>query len=306
MRKRGLLEIENLILENKDMIFIGSDLGPEVLENVKNRFPDQFYMEGISEAHVLGMASGLAMDGHRVYVNTIATFFVKRAFEQLAIDICAENLNVCIYGNGGGLVYGPLGHTHTCLDDFSILQSLPNLTILAPADENEMAEFVRSSASHNGPIYIRLGKGGDSIVTAHKKIEIGKANLFGKEAGDVLLISTGVMLQRCLISQEALSKENVLTSVLHFSTIKPFDRESLIKHVKKFKSVIVVEEHVRSGGLGSIISQELFKEKIIPESYFHFHLGDDYIADYGRQEELLDLIGITPKEISAKARESIR
>lgn len=305
MRKRGLLEIENNLMNDKKCIFIGSDLGPGILQKAKESLSDQFYMEGISEAHVLGMASGLSMDGHRVYVNTIATFFVKRSFEQLALDICCENLNVCIYGNGGGLVYGPLGHTHTCIDDFSILRSLPNLTILAPADEFEMAEFITQSRMHKGPIYIRLGKGGDKIVSNNQKIKIGKSNLYGEDSGKVLFITTGVMLQRALEARSILSNEGISSSVLHYSTVLPFDRAALLEKVDHFESVIVIEEHVEAGGIGSSVKEELFKASKIVKNFYHFNLGNDYIYEYGRQEELLDMLGVTSNKIIEKVKEFI-
>ncbi|ATH09187.1 hypothetical protein BIY24_14905 [Halobacteriovorax marinus] len=304
MRKKGLLEIENLISENKNVVFIGSDLGPDVLSDTKKNYPDQFFMEGISEAHVLGMASGLAMDGYIVYVNTIATFFVKRALEQLALDICAENLNVRLYSNGGGLVYGPLGHTHTCVDDFSILQSLPHLTILAPADENEMKSFIKESLTHQGPIYIRLAKGGDRVVSQKQDIRIGHANLYGKEKGDILFISTGVMLQRCLEVSESL-KGDCHSSVLHYATMRPFDDSSLLSYIDNFDSVIVVEEHMKNGGLGSTVSRVLFENKKTPNFYKHFHLGESYPMVYGRQEEILDYMGVTTENILSVCREII-
>lgn len=300
MRKMGLATISKLAKENSEVIFIGSDLGPGVLEDLKNEKPEQFFMEGISEAHVLGMAAGLSMDGHIVYVNTIATFLVKRSLEQLAIDICAENLNVRLYGNGGGLVYGPLGYTHTCLDDFAILQGLPNITVLAPADSHEMKALVEESLTHKGPIYIRLGKGGDLICTEQSKIKIGLAQYFGEEeSGDILLVTTGIMLQRSLEIKELLCKKGLVVNILHNSTVKPMDSKSLAKYSKTHKKVVVLEEHLKHGGLGSIVSQCLFEEKIYVD-YNHFHLGNDYVHEYGRQEELFEFFDLTPEKISLK------
>ncbi|OUR93632.1 hypothetical protein A9Q84_19380 [Halobacteriovorax marinus] len=305
MRKMGLKTISEMAKKNDQVIFIGSDLGPGVLEDLKTERPEQFFMEGISEAHVLGMAAGLSMDGHIVYVNTIATFLVKRSLEQLAIDICAENLNVRLYGNGGGLVYGPLGYTHTCLDDFAILQGLPNITVLAPADEFEMQALMQDSLTHQGPIYIRLGKGGDPLVTKTKNIKIGKAQYFGEsESGDILLVTTGIMLQRCLDIQKILAEKGLVAHVLHNSTVKPLDDKSLEHYAKSHKKVVVVEEHLKYGGLGSIVSQTLFEKEIFVK-FAHFHLGTDYVHEYGRQEELLEFFGVTPEVIAKKLLEGI-
>ncbi len=299
MRKTGLNTISELALKNKDVVFIGSDLGPDVLSDLKEQAPEQFFMEGISEGHVLGMAAGMALSGNIVYVNTIASFIVKRAFEQLALDICYENLNVRLYGNGGGLVYGPLGHTHTCVDDFSILETLPNLTILAPADANEMNQLIKKTESHQGPVYIRLGKGGDPVVTKGHDIEIGKALYYPSESlGRTLIITTGIMLQRCLDIQN----DNNSISVLHFATVQPFASDELVNYLDKYENIVVIEEHLEKGGLGSRVKSTLF-DNGINKNFHHFHLGEGYPSIYGRQEEIFAQLGLTPERMGTIIKE---
>jgi transketolase len=300
MRKTGLNTIYECAKEDKNIVFIGSDLGPGTLDNFKEEMPNQFYMEGISEAHVLSMAAGLALEGDRVYVNTIASFLTRRSLEQLALDICAENLNVTLYGNGGGLVYGPLGHSHTAVDDFGLMLPLPNITVLAPSDANEMSEYIRQSANHNGPIYIRLGKGGDPIVTKGKEIKIGKPIFFDNGSPENLIITTGIMLQRSI----DVAKE-IGANILHYGSIKPFDRETLKNKISANTNIIILEEHLKHGGLGSITTQTLVEDNIDYKSFHHFNLGENYIDQYGRQEELFDHLGLNPEAIIANLKAKI-
>jgi transketolase len=150
--------------EDERIIFIGSDLGYGTMARFKAKMPDRFFMEGVSEANVVGMAAGLALEGKIVYVNTIATFITRRCFEQIVLDLCLHNVNVRLIGNGGGLVYAPLGPTHEAIEDIAILRAVPRTTIVAPADADEMRRLMPLTVDHTGPIYIRLGKGNDPIT----------------------------------------------------------------------------------------------------------------------------------------------
>ena len=138
MRKSCLDTIYDLAKIDSKILFIGSDLGPRVLDEFKKNIPDRFLMEGVSERSIIGMSAGLALEGFKPYVNTIATFITRRCFEQIIVDLCLHNLSVRLIGNGGGLVYAPLGPTHQAIEDISILRVLPNMTILAPCDAIEM------------------------------------------------------------------------------------------------------------------------------------------------------------------------
>jgi len=294
MRKTGLECIYQLAKKNSKVIFIGSDLGKDTLKQFQNELPDQFYMEGISEANIISMASGLAQEGFKVYLNTIATFFTRRAFEQIALDIYAEQLDIVIYGNGGGLVYGPLGHSHTAVDDFALLYPLNNFTILAPADAHEMKSLMEQTRDYSFPTYIRLGKGGDRLITDTIKPQIGKASFFkiGSER-KILFCTTGIMLQRA----EEICRHIPNSNILHFSTVQPLDEQALIEQVKNHEEVIVLEEHLENGGLGTRIISSLFTNNISVKRFRHYNLGKNYIMNYGRQEELFDYLQISPKFI---------
>ncbi len=151
MRERCLKTITELAREDERVVFVGSDLGVGAMADFKAAFPDRFFMEGVSEQNLVGLAAGMAMEGRIVYLNTIATFLTRRCFEQVAVDLCMHNANVRLIANGGGVVYAPLGPTHLATEDIAILRALPNMTILAPADAEEMARAVRATLDHAGP-----------------------------------------------------------------------------------------------------------------------------------------------------------
>src|SRR3989338_6681271 len=165
MRKMCLDVVLELARQDKRIFFIGSDLGIGTLQKFKEEIPERFFMEGISEANMIGMAAGLAMEGKIPYVNTIATFLTRRCFEQVVVDLGLHNLNVRLLGNGGGLVYAPLGPTHEAIEDIAIMRSTPNGRAIARADVNERRGAMLQSLDPEGPIYFRIPKGGEPIVT---------------------------------------------------------------------------------------------------------------------------------------------
>ena len=175
MRKIVLDQVYELAKKDKRIVYIGSDLGAGILDNFKKEMPERFFMEGVSEQALIGMSAGLAMEGKIVYFNTIATFITRRCFEQVVLDLGLHNANVRLIANGGGVVYAPLGPTHLAIDDIGILRTIPNMTILAPCDANEMKRLMPQTVNHKGPIYIRLAKGGDPIISSDAVCTIGKA-----------------------------------------------------------------------------------------------------------------------------------
>src|SRR5690349_23787412 len=198
MRKRSLDMVHALARRDERVVFIGSDLSPNLLGEMKKEYPSRYYMEGITEANVIGMAAGMAMEGFIPYVNTIATFLTRRCYEQVAVDLCLHNLPVRLIANGGGLVYAPLGPTPQAIEDIAIMRALPNMTVVCPADADEAARLMEQTLDCPGPIYIRLAKGGDAVVSkAENGFQIGRAILM-LPPGDVLLVTTGIMLQRAL------------------------------------------------------------------------------------------------------------
>ena len=307
MRKTALNCVYYLAKKNKNVVFIGSDLGPGVLNDLKKNMPSKFYMEGVSEQHIIGMSAGLASEGFIPYVNTIATFLTRRCFEQIAIDLCLHNLPVRLIANGGGLVYAPLGPTHLATEDFAILRTLPNMTILAPCDALEMENLMKCTLDWPHPIYIRLGKGGDKIISNPKSnFEIGKSIIL-KKPKEALFITTGVMAQIALEACAILEKQNIECGIVHLHTVKPLDKDSLLKWIPKVRATICVEEHFRTGGLGSSIL-ELLNDNINDKTVNFHRIGipDSFTENYGSQQSLLESMQITPFFLAEQMRTRLK
>ena len=298
MRKKALDSVYELAKVDDRVIFLGSDLGPDVLINMKKEMPDRFFMEGVSEQHIIGMAAGLAMEGFIPYVNTIATFITRRCYEQVALDLCLQDLPVRLIANGGGVVYAPLGPTHLAVEDIAIMRALPNMAVVAPCDADEMKRFMSSTLNWPHPIYIRLGKGGDKVVSEEKfGFEMGKAILM-REPGEGLIISTGVMTQLAIEAAKKLNEEGIACGVLHVHTIKPLDELQLSKLLPHVKAVVTVEEHTRIGGLGSAVLE--FTNDNMPEQsskIMRIGIPDQFAKQYGSQESLLNHWGITVENL---------
>lgn len=303
MRKTALDCVYKLAQKDARVVFIGSDLGVGVLDEMKRGLPKRFFMEGVSEQHIIGMAAGLALEGFIPYVNTIATFLTRRCYEQIALDLCLQNLPVRLIANGGGAVYAPLGPTHLAVEDLAILRALPNMTVVAPCDAAEMVRLMDATLAWNQPIYIRLGKGGDAIVSrATDHFEIGKAILMS-EPGQGLFISTGVMTQIALEASELLALEGLTCGVLHMHTIKPLDNEALSRLLPSVDGIVTLEEHTRIGGLGSSVLE--FCNDYIPEQspkITRIGIPDKFANQYGSQNSLLQYWGITTDSVSNAMR----
>jgi transketolase len=298
MRKTSLEYVYKLAQQDERVVFVGSDLGPGVLSDMKKDLPERFFMEGVSEQHVVGMAAGLAMEGFIPYVNTIATFLTRRCYEQVALDICLQNLPVRLIANGGGLVYAPLGPTHLAVEDVVIMRALPNMTIVAPCDADEMSRFMPKTLNWPQPIYIRLAKGYDQIISKDEfDFEIGKAILM-QQPGEGLFITTGVMTQLAFQAVEKLEQDGISCGILHMHTIKPLDHTALNEWLPKVNAVVTVEEHTRIGGLGSAVLEHCCDE--MPEQtgkIFRMGLPDKFADKYGSQNSLLAYFGITTESL---------
>ena len=293
MRKASLNGVYELAKTDPRVIFIGSDLGPGVLDNMKQDMPDRFIMEGVAEQHIIGMAAGMALDGYIPYINTIETFLTRRCFDQIAIDLCLQKLPVRLIGSGGGLVYAPLGPTHLAIEDIAIMTSLPNMTVLAPCDSVEMGALMKETIAWDGPIYIRLGKGGDRVITTeNEEIKIGKS-LLKRTPKHGLFITTGVMTQVALDACNDLVKNGLDCGVLHMHTIKPFDGELLKKWIPEVGAVVVAEEHLKHGGLASAILNFMADE--IPteiEKLERIGIDDIFPGGYGSKESMMLQLGL--------------
>jgi transketolase len=307
MRKTSLDMVYQLAKADSRIVFIGSDLGPGVLDGMKKEIPERFIMEGVSEQHIIGMAAGMALSGFIPYINTIATFLTRRCYEQVALDLCLQDLPVRLIASGGGGVYAPLGPTHLAVEDLAIMRALPNMAVLAPCDAEEMRRLMKASIDWPHPMYIRLAKGGDEVVSRGiNGFEVGKAILM-KEPGQGMFITTGVMTQLALKAIAQLSTEGINCGLLHMHTVKPLDHAALAQWLPKVHAVITVEEHSRIGGLGSAVLE--FCSDEMPEQAFkvaRIGIPDRFADQYGTQDTLLMHWGLTIEALCHSMKKKLR
>ncbi len=309
MRMTCLNMVHELAKRDERVVFIGSDLSPGLLADMKAEMPERYFMEGITEMNVVGMAAGMALDGIVPYVNTIATFITRRCYEQVAMDVCLHDLPVRLIGNGGGVVYAPLGPTHLAIEDIAIMRALPNMTVVAVSDKDEMVRLMEASLGWPHPIYIRLGKGGDPIISRPENgFAIGKGIVLreGAASDDVLVISTGVISGRALLAAENLATKGIECSVLHLHTIKPIDVELILERAGRAKLVVTAEEHTVIGGLGSAVTDVLVEGlgRQLP-GIVRLGIPDVFAKNYGVQDDLLDIYGLSPEKITSSIENAI-
>jgi transketolase len=305
MRKTSLDMVHELARGDKRVVFVGSDLGVGTLNAMKRELPERFFMEGVAEQNIVGMAAGLAMEGFIPYVNTIATFLTRRCFEQVAVDLCLHNLPVRLLGSGGGMVYAPLGPTHLAVEDIALMRALPNMTVVAVSDAAEMGRLMRQTLDRPGPMYIRFGKGGDEVISSDAEgFTIGKA-ILKRPPGEVLLIGTGIATTQALKAADMLQGDGIACGVLHMHTIKPLDVEALAALVPGVKLVVTVEEHTLVGGLGSAVLEALADGGIAMPPVKRLGIPDAFVKDYGSQEHLLASFGLDAAGIAGSVRTAL-
>jgi transketolase len=303
MRKTCLDWVYKLAKQDERVVFIGSDLSPGLLREMRAEMPERWYMEGITEQNIIGMAAGMALEGYIPFANTIATFFSRRAFEQVAVDLCLHNLPVRLIANGGGLVYAPLGPTHLAIEDMAIMRALPNMTVVAVCDAQEMQRLMAASLDWPGPMYIRLAKGGDKVVSrAEHGFAIGRAITMRQSAErqPIVLMATGVMTTNALDAAEILAAEGYDVTVVHFHTVKPLDTAAVLRHARGASLVVTIEEGIAIGGFGSAVTDVLVEElgQAMPRMK-RIALPDAFPKNYGLQQDLFEIYGLLPEQIAA-------
>lgn len=310
MRETCLKQIYELAKHDPRIVFIGSDLGAGVLDEMRQEMPERFFMEGVCEANIIGMAAGLAMDGFIPYVNTIATFLTRRCYEQVAVDLCLHNLPVRLIANGGGLVYAPLGPTHMTIEDIAIMRALPHMTVVAPVDADEMVRLMAQTPEWPGPMYVRLGKGYDPVSSRPElDFAIGRGIAIrpvppAPPGRRVLAVSTGVMTTRALAAADTLTAAGAAVGVLHMHTVKPLDVALLLEMSRDVDLVATIEEHSLIGGLGSAVTDALaFAGQ--RTATLRLALPDAFPDDYGSQDHLLEQAGLQPSGIASQVLDAL-
>lgn len=277
--------LTKLAEKDKDVYLLSGDLGFAAFEDFIKRFPKRFINCGLAEQNMVGVAAGLAMEGKKPYVYSIIPFLIMRCLEQIRNDICYQNLNVKLIGVGGGFSYDALGATHYAIEDIAISRSLPNMIVLCPADPIETEELVLKSYRLEKPVYIRLVRGGKRKVYNFKpQLEIGKPSVL-KEGKDGALIATGIQVGVCLEVTEKLNKLGYNFKLINLHTLKPIDKEVLLKEIEGIKKIFTAEEHNIIGGLGSAVA-EILAESNWQGFFKRIAVSDEYPEEVGSTEYL--------------------
>jgi transketolase len=269
----------------------------------QEKFPERFFNVGIAEQNMFGVAAGMAKTGLMPVVSTMAAFASMRAAEQVRTDICYQNLNVKIIATHGGVAFASAGTTHHATEDVAIMRSFANMTVIVPADGIETANAVRAAFKHEGPVYIRIGRGFEPTFYKDENygFEIGKA-VEVREGTDITVICMGITVLQAAEASDFLKENDDLTvRVLNIHTVKPIDKEAILKAVKDTRRIVTVEEHTVVGGLGSAVAdviaesgkgcaftkvglQDEFAEIGYPEDlYSHYKLDSDGIIEKVRE-----------------------
>jgi transketolase len=297
MRNAFISKLFELAQKDKDIVLLTADIGYGVLDQFFSELPGQIINCGISEANMTGVAAGLSLRDKKCFTYTIIPFLTMRCLEQIRVDICIQNLNVKIVGVGGGFAYGELGPTHHAIEDISLLRSLPNMTVLVPADPCETSCIVESLHEVDGPVYIRLGKSGEKNVNELPKgFSLGKVKVV-KSGSDVTLISCGPILNRALNVSKRLEADGILVELISINTIKPLDNDLILGSLEKTGKIISVEEHSIVGGLGSAIAELIAESNITCSDFVRLGIRDTYTFEVGDQDYLLDYEGLSEEAI---------
>lgn len=288
---------------NENVVVLDADLSKSTKTyDFSKTFPERFFNMGIAEQNLVGAACGLSTCGKIPFVSSFAMFAAGRAFEVIRNSVCYPKLNVKVCATHAGITVGEDGATHQSVEDVSIMRSIPNMTVLVPADGIETEQMIFEVAKFNGPVYVRLGRSAvPNVVGEDYKFEIGKGNVL-VDGQDVTIIACGIMVAEALKACEELKSQGISVRVVNMSTIKPIDRNLIIESAKKTKAIVTAEEHSIIGGLGSAVSEVVTEEcPVIVEK-----VGvKDVFGESGTPSELMKKYGLTSLDIVEACKKAI-
>lgn len=298
---KALVELGGI---NDKIVVLDADLAAATKTGMfKKAYPDRFFDSGIAESNMMGVAAGLATTGYTVFASTFAMFAAGRAYEQVRNSIAYPHLNVKIGATHAGISVGEDGASHQCCEDIALMRVIPGMVIINPADDIEARAAVFAAAEYEGPVYMRFGRlAVPRIFDESYKFELGKAVTL-REGNDVTIIATGLMVNEAIEAAKALADEGISAEVINIHTIKPLDKEAVIRSAAKTGAVVTAEEHSIIGGLGGAVAEALCESgKPVPV----VRLGvNDVFGRSGPAVELLHIYGLDAQNIVAKAKQAI-
>lgn len=298
---KALAELAGL---NNNIVVLDADLSKSTkTADFKAVCEERFFNMGIAEGNMMGVAAGLATCGKIPFVSTFAMFAAGRAFEQIRNSICYPKLNVKVCATHAGLTVGEDGASHQAIEDLSLMRSIPNMTVICPSDAVETVAAIKAIADYDGPCYVRLGRATVNIINDENTYEfkIGKGVTLA-DGNDVTIVATGIMVDVALEAKEELRKEGINARVINIHTLKPIDKEVLVKAAKETGAIVTVEEHNVIGGLGSAVAEVLTEEVPVPI----LKVGvQDVFGESGLPDQLLEAYGLTTDNVVEKVKKAI-
>ena len=284
----------------KNVVVLDSDLAAATKTiDFKKKFPERFFDVGISEQDLMGTAAGLALGGKIPFASTFAVFASGRAYDQIRNTIAYSKLNVKIAATHAGITVGEDGASHQALEDISLMRSIPNMMVISPADDATTRWTIEAAINYVGPMYIRLARPATAeIYDSNTKFELGKGMMHG-DGEDATVVATGVMVAEALKAKEELKKDGINIRVVDIHTIKPIDKELIIKCAKETKKIITVEDHSIIGGLGSAVCEVLAEN--YPVKVTRLGINDEF-GQSGKWDELMEHYGLTSENIQKIVR----
>lgn len=283
------------VYKNPNVVVLEADLGNATKSNAfKEVAPERYFNMGISEQDLIGTAAGFAAAGKIPLASTFAVFATGRAFEQVRNSVCYPKLNVKICATHAGLTVGADGGSHQAIEDISLMRTLPNMTVINPADAKEAEAAVLAAIDYQGPVYIRLGRAETKDIHDDSyHFEWGKAEVL-RQGSDVTIFATGIMTAKALDAAETVAKQGVQAEVINVHTIKPLDEETVIASAKKTGKVVTAEEHSIIGGLGSAVAEVLARQCPTKQAFVGVQ---DSFGESGSPDDLLEKYGLTAEVI---------
>lgn len=306
MRDIFIKRLCELAEQDDRIMLITGDLGFKVLDEYRDRFPQQFLNAGIAEQNMTAIATGMALEGYTVFTYSIANFTFMRCLEQIRNDAAYHDCNVNVVSVGAGFSYGALGISHHATEDLSIMRSLPNVTVASPCDDWEAAEITSAIAREPGVSYLRLDKSSaGNTRQPDETFEFGKARVI-RDGGDVTLAATGGILEEVLAAANELEQMGISCRVISVHTLKPLDMEAFLRASAETGGLITVEEHTIDGGLGSAVAEGLLENGGRPMFFQRIGLRAGFSSVVGSQQYLRKIYGIDREAIVSAVCERVR
>jgi transketolase len=286
------------------IIVLDADLSKSTKTDAfKKKYPERHFNMGIAEGNMMAVAAGISTCGKIVFASTFAVFASGRAFEQIRNSIGYPNLNVKIGATHAGISVGEDGASHQSIEDISLMRSIPNMTVISPSDAYSTTFAVKAAIEHDGPFYLRMGRLAVPVIyNENTKFELGKGIML-KDGTDVSIIANGLMVQYALEAAKLLEDEGINARVIDIHTIKPIDRDIIVKAAKETGCIVTAEEHTIVGGFGSAVAEVVCSEYPVPMKMVGI---EDKFGKSGNPYELFEMYGLTAKNIAEKSKEAMQ